>query len=198
MKVPFISKKQGGILSFNKQIKILLMTNGTILAATAMLGPIYARFVEKIGGSILDTSYAFCTYAFAAAITTLISGRYVDRLKENELVLVCGYIVIGLSFFGYMLVDSIWSLLLVQVLIGFGEAIYAPAFDALYSKHLDGRQAGREWGAWESIYYFMVSFGAITGGFLVVTFGFNAMFIIMGSLCLISAVYILRLPRKVL
>ncbi|MFA6252208.1 MAG: MFS transporter [Candidatus Paceibacterota bacterium] len=198
MKVPFISKKQGGILSFNKQIKILLMTNGTILAATAMLGPIYARFVEKIGGSILDTSYAFCTYAFAAAITTLISGRYVDRLKENELVLVCGYIVMGLSFFGYMFVDSIWSLLLVQVLIGFGEAIYAPAFDALYSKHLDGRQAGREWGAWESIYYFMVSFGAITGGFLVVTFGFNAMFIIMGSLCLVSAVYILRLPRKML
>ncbi|MCK9577947.1 MFS transporter [bacterium] len=198
MQIPFTSKKQGGFFSFNKQIKILLMTNGTILAATAMLGPIYALFVEKIGGSILDTSYAFCTYAFAAAVTTLISGRYVDKLKENELVLVCGYLIIGMAFFGYLFVNSIWGLLIVQVLIGFGEAIYAPAFDALYSKHLDGRQAGREWGAWESIYYFMISFGAITGGFLVVTFGFSTMFIIMGCLCFLSALYIFRLPRKVL
>ena len=183
---------------FNKQIRILLATNGCILIAGSMLGPIYALFVERIGGDLLDASYAFGVYALAAGITTLASGRYADKLKESELIVVLGYSIMGLAFFGYTLVDSIWSLLAVQVLIGLGEAIYAPAFDSSYSKHLDGHKSGREWGAWESINYFTTALGAIAGGFLVTFFGFNTIFIIMGLLSFSSAFYILRLPRKVL
>lgn len=183
---------------FNKAIRILLATNGMILIAVAMLGPIYALFVEEIGGDLLDASFAFAVFALAAGITTLISGKYSDRIKENELIVVVGYGIMGAAFFGYMLVDSIWSLLIVQVIIGLGEAIYSPAFDALYSKHLDGHKTGREWGAWEAINYFTTAIGAICGGLLVVNFGFNTMFIAMGLLCFGSAVYIWQLPRKVL
>lgn len=111
-----------------------------------MLGPIYALFVGKIGGDLLDVSYAFGIYALAAGMTTLISGRYADKLKENELIVVFGYGIMGLAFFGYTLVNSIWSLLLVQIIVGLGEAIYLPAFDAIYSKHLDGHKSGKEWG----------------------------------------------------
>ena len=183
---------------FNKQIRILLLTNGLILIAGAMLGPIYALFVEGVGGDLLDASYAFGTYALAAGITTLISGKYADRLKENEMIVVLGYAIMGLAFFGYTLVNSIWSLLIVQSIIGLGEAIYSPAFDAVYSKHLDGHKSGREWGAWESINYFTTTFGAITGGFLVTFFGFNSMFVVMGLLSFAAAIYISRLPRRIL
>ena len=183
---------------FNRPIRILLITNGLILIAGAMLGPIYALFVTKIGGDLLDASYAFGAYAFAAGITTLISGKYADRIKENELIVVFGYAIMGVAFFGYIFVNSIWSLLLVQVLIGLGEAIYSPAFDAVYSKHLDGHKSGREWGAWESINYFTTTFGAVAGGFLVTFFGFNTMFVVMGLLCFFGAGYIWQLPRRIL
>ncbi len=183
---------------FNKKIKILLITNGLVLIAGAMLGPIYALFVEGIGGDLLDASYAFGTYALVAGIVTLVSGKFADKLKENELILVTGYIIMGLAFFGYTLVNSMWSLLVVQIIIGMGEAIYSPAFDAVYSKHLDGHESGREWGAWESINYFTTAGGAVFGGFLVTFLGFDAMFIAMGLLAFFSAVYIFRLPRKVL
>ena len=183
---------------FNKQIRILLATNSFILVAGAMLGPIYALFVEKIGGNLLDASYAFATYTLAAGITTLVSGKYADKIKGNKLILVTGYGIMGLAFFGYTLVNSIWSLLAVQILIGLGEAIYSPAFDALYSKHLDNYKSGEEWGAWESINYFTMALGAIAGGFLVTLFGFDIMFIVMGLLSFIAAIYLLRLPRHVL
>ena len=162
---------------FNKAIKILLVTNGFILIAGAMLGPIYALFVEKIGGDLLDASYAFGVFALAAGITTFISGRYADRIKENELIVVLGYGIMGIGFLGYTLVNSIWSLLVIQIIIGLGEAIYVPVFDALYSKHLDSQKSGRVWGAWEAINYFATAFGAVAGGFLVTFFGFNTMFI---------------------
>lgn len=183
---------------FNRATKILLVTNGFILIAGAMLGPIYALFVEKIGGDLLDASYAFAAFALTAGITTFISGKYADKLKENELIVVWGYVIMGIGFLGYIFVASIWSLLVVQMIIGLGEAIYAPAFDSIYSKHISDRSSGREWGAWEAINYFTTALGAIAGGLLVTYFGFNLMFVIMGLLCFFSAFYIFRLPRKVL
>ena len=183
---------------FNKAIKILLVTNGLTLVAGAMLGPIYALFVEEIGGDLLDASYAFGVFAFVAGVVTLISGRFTDKIEENELILVAGYAIMGIGFFGYIFVNSIFLLLIVQAIIGLGEAIYGPAFDVIYSKHLDKKKAGREWGAWEAINYFTTAFGAVAGGILVTLFGFNIIFVAMGLLCFASAIYILFLPRIVL
>lgn len=183
---------------FNNAIRVLLFTNGSVLLAGAMLGPIYALFVRNIGGDLLETSYAYGVFALTAGIVTLFSGKYGDKIKENELIIVVGYLMIGFGFAGYVFIDSLWSLLFVQVLIGAGEAIYSPAFDAIYSKHLDGKRDGEEWGAWEAINYFTIAIGSISGGILVTYFGFNTMFIMMSAICFLSAIYIFLLPRKVL
>lgn len=174
------------------------MTNAMVLIAGAMIGPIYALFVEGIGGSLLDASLTGGVFAIAAGITTLIAGRYADKIKEDELIVVLGYSLMGVGFLLYMLVDSIWSLLAVQVLIGFAEAVYAPAFDVLYSQHVSKRKVGREWGAWEAMSYFTSAIGAVIGGLIVVNFGFNTIFVIMGILSFSSAVYIYLLPRRIL
>lgn len=183
---------------FNRALKILLITNGIILFASAMMGPIYALFVEKIGGNLLDASITGAIFALAAGITSLISGRYADKIKENELIIVLGYLLVAFGYFLYFFVSSIWFLFVVQVVIGFGEAIYAPAFDALYSKHIDHHKEGLEWGVWETMNYFIYAIGAIVGGFLVTYFGFGAIFFLMMALCTGSALYIYFLPRKIL
>ena len=183
---------------FNKALRILLTTNALILFAAAMFGPITAIFVEKVGGDLLDASYAGTIFALSAGFMTLLSGKYSDKIKENELIVVFGYILMGIGFLLYTIVDSVKFLLLVQIIIGFGEAIYSPAFDAAYSKHLDNHCAGREWGAWESTNYFTLGAGAFVGGLIANFFGFDALFITMGSLCLVSAGYIYILPRSVI
>src|SRR5680860_1515245 len=185
-------------LFFNKALRILLSTNALILMAGAMLGPIYALFVEKIGGDLMDASIAGGIFALVAGLTTLISGRYSDKIKENELIIVLGYIIMGVGFFLYFWVNSIIFLFIVQAIIGLGEAIYSPAFDAVYSKHLDGHKSGTQWGAWESMNYFTTAVGSIVGGALVTLFGFPILFVVMGALCFSSAIYIFQLKRKVL
>ncbi|MBI4193283.1 MAG: MFS transporter [Candidatus Colwellbacteria bacterium] len=182
----------------NRALRVLIITNSIILLASALLGPIYAVFVEKVGGSLLDASWAGGIYAFVAGITVLFSGRMVDRVKESELIIVAGYTVMGFGFLSYVLVDSVSALFATQVLIGLGAAIYAPAFDALYSKHLDSHKSGVEWGAWESVTYLTVAIGAVLGGLVVTEFGFNALFATMAALSFGSALFIWRLPRRVL
>ena len=185
-------------LFFNQALRILLSTNAMILMAAAMLGPIYALFVEKIGGDLMDASFAGGIFAFVAGLTTLISGKYSDRIKENELIVVLGYVIMAVGFFLYLWVNSVIFLFMVQVIIGLGEAVYSPAFDAVYSKHLDGHKSGTQWGAWESMNYFTTAVGAIVGGAVVTIFGFQTLFIIMALLCCSSALYIYLLKRSVL
>ncbi|OGY43981.1 MAG: hypothetical protein A2731_02530 [Candidatus Buchananbacteria bacterium RIFCSPHIGHO2_01_FULL_39_8] len=183
---------------FDTALKILLVTNSLILVAGAMIGPIYALFVEEIGGDLLDASLTGGVFALAAGITTLISGKFSDKIKENELIVVLGYGIMGFSFLLYIFCNSIWFLFLIQVITGLGEAIYSPAFDAVYSKHIEKKKAGKQWGAWESMNYFALTAGAIIGGFIATALGFDVLFGIMAVLSFGSALYILRLPRQVL
>lgn len=181
-----------------RSLKILLLTNGLILTAGAMLGPIYALFVEEIGGSLLDASYAGAIFALAAGITVLISGKYADKIRRPEFIMAIGYTMVGVGFLLLTVVQSIWALLLVQALIGFGEATYSPSFDAIYSRHLDKHNEGKQWGVWESMMYFTTFFGALAGGFITTYYNFDVLFIVMACMCLLSAIYIFFLPQKVL
>lgn len=182
----------------NIALKILLITNGLILTAVAMMGPIYAIFVEEIGGDLLDAGLTGAAYALTAGTTTLLVGKLVDKVKEKELVIVAGYIVIGIAFLLFTGVHSIWTLAMVQALIGFGEALYSPAFDSVYSDHLDKRKSGLQWGAWEAMNYFTWAAGATVGGFLVSMFSFDHLFVLMSLLAFGAALYIYLTPRKVL
>lgn len=184
--------------TFTKILKILLITDGMILLATAMMGPIYALYVSEVGGGILDAGLAGAIWAFTAGITALISGRYVDKVKENELIVVSGYGITALGFLLYLFVDTISFLFFVQIIIGFGAAIYSPAFDALYTKHFDHRRAGTAWGVWETMNYFIYGIGAAIGGLIVSFWGFDILFVIMFLLSAGSAIYIYLLPREVL
>jgi len=183
---------------FNKALRILLITNSAILIAGAMIGPIYAIFVEEVGGSLLDASIAGGIFAVAAGVTTLIAGKYADRIKRSEMIVVFGYATMGIGFALFTQVNSILYLFLVQIIVGFSEAIYSPAFDALYTDHITKGRAGKQWGAWEAMNYFSTAIGAVVGGLIVVKLGFDYIFILMAALCFASALYIYFLPSRVL
>ena len=88
---------------FNKALKVLLMTNGLILLAGAMIGPIYALFVERVGGDLMDASIAGGLFALSAGFVSLIFGRLSDKTKDTTWVVILGYLLIALGFFLYLL-----------------------------------------------------------------------------------------------
>ena len=183
---------------FNRATKILLSTGTIALVAIAMLGPFYTIFVEKIGGNLLAASLTVAVFAVAAGVTTIIAGRYTNGVKEDELVVVLGYALMGLGFIFYIFVDSLFTLCLVQILIGIGGAIYAPAFEKLYTKHVKNCRVRHIWGAGRAMDYFSVAVGAVIGSLIVTHLGFEVLFILMAAFCFASAAYIYFLPRKVL
>lgn len=182
----------------NRALKILLIMDGVVLFAGAMLGPIYALFVERIGGDILSASGAFAVYALVSALAIFIIGKFEDKIKELELMVSLGYLIMALGFLSYIFVRVPFHLFIAQAIIGLGEAFYKPAFDGVYSKHLNKNKRASQWGKWEAMYYMAIAPGALLGGLTAKFLGFDALFIIMSLLCFLSAAYIYFLPRKVL
>lgn len=183
---------------FNKSLRILLTTNGLILFAGAMLGPIYAIFVQEIGGDIMDAGIAGALFALAAGVTSLFSGAIVDKSNNQKMIVIIGYLLISAGFLSFLWVKSVIALFIAQIVIGLGEAIYSPAFDLAYTKHLDKGKVGKEWGAWESLNYFTFAGGAAFGGWLAFSWGFTPLFILMSAISLFSAIYLYLTPKKYL
>lgn len=180
---------------FNSRIRLLLIMDSYYLLAGAMLGPIYALFVDEIGGDLLDASFTFFIYNMASGFTSLFFSKYADTSKHPEKIVAMGRLLVGLGYIAYIFVANTTQLFLVQILIGVGVASAAPAYDGIFTVAADKHKESREWGAWESMYYFTSAFGAVIGGFVVTIFGFDIMFLIMALLMMVTIPLALSIPK---
>jgi MFS family permease len=127
---------------------------------------------------------------------TLVAGRFADQAKQPKLIIGLGYALTAFGFFLLIFVHSIWQLLAVQLLIGLASPLYAPAFNALYTRHLNKDHEGFEWSLWDATDYFTTAVGGITGGAIATYFGFDGLFTVMALIALGAAAFILFLPAR--
>ncbi|MDN5275117.1 MAG: Major facilitator superfamily 1 [Candidatus Saccharibacteria bacterium] len=182
----------------NPALRALLIGDGIVLTATAMLTPIYALYVNKIGGDIFDVGITAAALAIGAGIAAMLGGRFSDSIKNKKKLVAMGYLIIGVGFLSLTLVHDVVGLACVQLVMGLARPVYETAFDALYSIHLDKKREAQEWGAWEGISYFAAAIGALLGSALVAYFSFTTLFIFMAALAFLSALYVAKLPKSLL
>lgn len=163
-----------------------------------MLVPIYAIYVEKIGGDILAASGAYAVFSLVYGVLMIFFGRLTDRVKESEYFIVAGFLLSGVGFFGYMVVQNPLQLFIVQAVLGIALALMTPAHDSLYTAHLDHGRFASEWGTWEAVYWITEGIAAFVGGLIVTYVSFDALFMFMGGISFVAGFYIWILPRRVL
>lgn len=178
-----------------KGIKVLLVSDAWINLAVGMIGPIYAIFVEDIGGDILDASWAYSTYMFTAGIVMYILSKWEDHNKHKEKFIIAGYALTSLGCLLYYYVYNQFTLLLAQVILGLSVAILAPAFDAIYSHYVIADEEASNWGIWEAMSYVVTAISALIGGYVANSFGFKTLFILMFTISLIGTFNSLLLYR---
>lgn len=108
-----------------------------------------------------------------------------------------GYLISVFGFVGYLMIRKPIDLFIVQIIFGVCEAISAPAFDGLYSRHLDKGKFASEWGLWESMNWIVAAIAAALGGLFASVFGFRFLFVVMLLLSLAGLIISgLLLSRK--
>jgi MFS family permease len=176
-------------------IKILLFADAWCGFALGMIGPIYAIFVEGIGGSILDASWAYFAFMVSQGLALFALGHAEDRTIRRERYVTGGYALIALSCLMYLVVYDQTTLVITQVVAGLGGAVLSPAFDSLYGEHVDKKHEASEWGYWEGMGYLVTAAGAITGGYIAHLYGFRTLFLYMFAVSFVSVLVSLNLWR---
>ena len=179
-----------------KGLKLLVLADAWATFALGMIGPIYAIFVERIGGDILDASWAYFAFTITAGITMYALSFWENHVKHKESLIVFSYGLISLGCLGYYFVYDQITLLGVQVILGLATAFLSPAYDALYSHYVNKREEASDWGLWESMGYVVGAVAAVAGGYVATLYGFKTLFLIMFLFALLGFLTSLNLYRK--
>lgn len=180
-----------------RQAKILLWASNLWIFADGMMGPLFAVFTERIGGSVLDISWSWALYLGVTGVGVIIVGRLSDVLyRGKERLVVAGYALTALFTFSYLLVQTPWNLMFVQAGLGIALALANPTWYALYHRYTPRHESGYLWGLSDGTGKILTAAAILFGGFLVQRFSFEALFIIMGMIQILATVYLAKLLKK--
>lgn len=177
-------------------LKILLLADAWATLALGLIGPIYAIFVEEIGGDILDASWAYFAFMLTTGIVMFLISKWEDRIKHKEKLVIAGYFLTAIGCLSYIFVNNQLTLVLTQIILGFAEALCIPAFDALYSHFLDKNKETSQWGFEESLFYMVTAISSLLGGYVADFFGFKTLFVLMFIISIFSAITSLYLLKN--
>jgi MFS family permease len=170
----------------SRATKILLIGANMWYFGEGMLGPLYAVFAERIGGDLLDITWAWATYLVMTGVFHIIIGRLINGKPYKAKVMIAGYALNALFSFGYLLVSSPWQLFFVQAGLGLAEATGTPAWDALFAKNIKEEQDTFVWGLSSGQSQIITGIAVVCGGFIAHYISFNALFITMGIIQVIA------------
>jgi len=177
-------------------IKILLLSDIMFMIAGGMLGPVYAIYVQNIGGNLLTAGGAWAAFAFSTGILILLMGKLEER-KNKIMMVITGSTIKAAAFVGYIFVSNPLELFAVQILLGIGVAINIPAWDTLYGKFMEKGKESFFWGLWEASSYIFSAIAGLTGAIIVTYFGFNMLFVLMAIASILGACLAVDLLKKV-
>ena len=180
----------------NLRLKLLLYASVFGNFSSALLGPIYALFVQSIGGSIIVASTSFAVYTIVFALSTTFIGKLEDSRFKKEKMVFIGYFLLTIGNLLFIFVQKAADLYLLQALMGVGVAIITPAWEALYSLALDKGKESSEWGYWNAGIGVAASIAALTGGLIANHYGFKILFAIMAFFHFVSTIIALSLLKE--
>src|SRR3989339_676333 len=111
----------------NKYYKMLLSASLLANFGDNLIGPFYAVFVEKIGGSILDMGYTVTVFSVCTGFLMIIIGRISDKLNK-ELITIFGYTMYALGSLLYVFISSPWQLFGLQIVFAVSAVVFIGTF----------------------------------------------------------------------
>jgi len=177
-------------------LKVLLLSSLFTNLAAGLLGPLYAVYVEKIGGNLITAGTAFAILPIVSGALIFLFSKWEDRVKHQEKLLIWSRALNVAGFLGYLFIRNPTDLFLVQAVFGVSLAIGGPAFYSLYSKNLDRGKFASEWGVLESVCLMTIGIAAIVGGYVAEDFGFRTLFFLMFIISILSFIISLFLLKK--
>jgi MFS transporter, DHA1 family, multidrug resistance protein len=166
----------------NPVVRFLIMSDTVVIGAAGLLGPIFALFIEDyiVGGNAAVAGLAAGIYLFTKSICQIPIAHLIDRIRGEKddfwIMLICSLIIAVMPLL-YLIIREPWHLYVVQFFIGLFTAATFPTYMALFTRHIDKRKEGTEWGVYFTLTDLTHAGFAAIGGYLATVYGFQALII---------------------
>jgi MFS family permease len=172
----------------NGTLKLLYFVNSFFVFIATLLGPLYALFVEGIKPGAMAVSFSWSVFILSSSVFLLFMSANGDRFKNKALIVAISFLVRSIAWLILAHVTTFTGLLLVQVVLAFGDALGGPTFDALLAENLDKSAHVHDYSDWRILSYISMGAGALLGGYIIDMYGFPTLFRIMACLAIIPTV----------
>jgi len=178
------------VRNLKRTLFFLLVIEAIFAFAVGLLTPIYALYVENIGGQLIDAGIAWSIAAFVHATLQYPAGLLADRFSKKSfmLILIFGNAII---YYSLIFINSVGQLFIAEFFIGLFTAIGTPAYDGLFSKNLEPQKESQQWGLWNTAYGYATAASALVGALIVTLFKFQGLFAITASLSFLAGIIVL-------
>jgi MFS family permease len=173
-------------MKLTRLTKILLIASSLWYFGEGLLGPLFAIYAEKIGGDLLDITWAWATYLIVTGLFYVLVGKLVNNSKYKKQVMVFGYGFNALLTFGYVFVHNTKMLFVLQVGLGIAEALSTPIWDSLFASNMEDTDSTFHWSLASGHTHFISGIAIAIGGLIANYISFDALFITMGCIQLIA------------
>lgn len=167
-------------MNLNKTAKILLISSSLWYFGEGLFGPLFAIYAEKIGGDLLDITWAWAAYLIATGIFYFLVGKFMNKSDYKKQVMIFGYGLNALLTFGYIFVHNTQQLFMIQIGLGIAEALSAPIWDSLFANNLEDNSNTFHWSLANGHPHFVSGIAIAIGGLIANFISFEALFITMG------------------
>lgn len=181
----------------NTLYKILITGYSFSLFSEAVILPIYAVFVQGIGGNLLDAAGAMAVFLITQGLFAVATHRVSWVNRHSIPVMIGGWSLWVFGIALYLFVSNVMTLFIAQVFIALGNAIADPIFDRELAQHTDRQNEESEWGIFEGIQSIIQGMAALIGGLVVSVFGFEVLVYLMVATATISLGLILFYCSKI-
>jgi MFS family permease len=158
-----------------------------------LFGPLFAVFTEKVGGDLLDITWAWSAYLVVTGLMYFFVGRVLQSSKYQKEVMIFGYALNTIFTFSYLMVNSVLTLFLVQIGLGIAESLSTPIWDSLFANDLEDKNNTFLWGLATGHTHFVTGIAVAIGGLITYYISFQMLFIIMGIIQTIATIIQARL-----
>lgn len=189
-------------LKINRIVKYLILSDLIFYTGWGLIGPVFAIFiVDKIeGGNAFVAGLASGIYLIFLSLLRVPIGMFLDARpseKDDYWFLTIGLFVAALIPFGFIFSKFPWHLYLLQVFHAIGMAMTLSAWPAIFTRHIDKGKESTEWGLDATSVGLGGGISGIIGGWAVIKFGFNPVFIAVGIIGLIGTALLLFLKKDI-
>jgi len=170
--------------NINPVVRFLIISDTIFMGGMGLLGPIFALYINDfiIGGNEAVAGVAAAIYLFTKSGLQVPVAYMIDRIKgetDDFWVVFLFTVIISIMPIAYLFIDTPLELYIVQFIIGILTAFTFPSFMALFTRHIDKKKEGTEWGAYYSMTDLTSAGFAAVGGYLAMSQGFNVLIIVV-------------------